>query len=100
MPAKVSVRARATVTAGLANEVDDVNQYALVMNAATAIGSASGRYLTVSRIVVINPNVAMTSPSPSPSVGRVRAETSNTGRPNIAWASQTPQTAPPSCATA
>ena len=31
MPAKVSVAARARVTAGLANDVDDVNQYAAVM---------------------------------------------------------------------
>ena len=31
MPAKVSVSERAIVTAGLANEVDEVNQYAAVM---------------------------------------------------------------------
>ena len=31
IPANVSVNALATVTAGLANEVDDVNQYAAVM---------------------------------------------------------------------
>jgi hypothetical protein len=31
MPANVSENARATVTAGLANEVDAVNQYAAVM---------------------------------------------------------------------
>ena len=31
IPAKVSVKERASVTAGLANEVDDVNQYAAVM---------------------------------------------------------------------
>src|SRR5271165_4217580 len=31
MPAKVSLAARASVTAGLANEVEDVNQYAAVM---------------------------------------------------------------------
>ena len=31
MPAKVSVSLRATVTAGLANEVDAVNQYAATM---------------------------------------------------------------------
>ena len=35
IPAKVSVIDRATVTAGLANDVDEVNQYALAMNAAT-----------------------------------------------------------------
>jgi len=31
MPAKVSEAARAKVTAGLANDVDEVNQYAAVM---------------------------------------------------------------------
>jgi hypothetical protein len=31
MPANVSVRLRASVTAGLANEVDAVNQYAAAM---------------------------------------------------------------------
>ena len=31
MPAKVSVKARPTVTAGLAKEVDEVNQYAAPM---------------------------------------------------------------------
>ena len=31
MPAKVAVRLRATVTAGLANDVDAVNQYAATM---------------------------------------------------------------------
>ena len=31
MPVKVSVKARASVTAGLANEVEAVNQYAAVM---------------------------------------------------------------------
>jgi hypothetical protein len=31
MPEKVDVKARAKVTAGLANDVDDVNQYAAVM---------------------------------------------------------------------
>jgi hypothetical protein len=31
MPAKVSLRQRAIVTAGFANEVDAVNQYAAVM---------------------------------------------------------------------
>jgi hypothetical protein len=31
MPAKESLTARATVTAGFANEVDAVNQYAAVM---------------------------------------------------------------------
>jgi len=40
IPEKVSDAARASVTAGFANEVDDVNQYAAVMKAATANGVA------------------------------------------------------------
>src|SRR5262249_32617826 len=42
MPANVSVSDRATVTAGFANDVDDVNQYAAPMYDATAIGAARG----------------------------------------------------------
>ena len=41
MPANVSVSARASVTAGFANDVDAVNQYAAAMYAATAKGTAS-----------------------------------------------------------
>src|SRR5208282_729330 len=36
IPANVSLAARASVTAGLANEVEEVNQYAAVMYAPTA----------------------------------------------------------------
>ena len=43
MPANVSLAARASVTAGLAKDVDDVNQYAAVMYAPTAKGTALGR---------------------------------------------------------
>jgi hypothetical protein len=39
MPANVSLADRASVTAGFANEVDEVNQYAAVMYAATAKGT-------------------------------------------------------------
>ena len=39
IPAKDSVMARATVTEGLANEVEALNQYAAVIWAATAQGS-------------------------------------------------------------
>ena len=50
IPAKVSVIARPNVTAGLANEVEEVNQYALVMKAAMAIGIASARNFAASEI--------------------------------------------------
>ena len=41
MPEKVFDKERAMVTAGLANEVEGVNQYAAAMYAATANGIAS-----------------------------------------------------------
>ena len=43
MPANVSDSVRVTVTAGLANEVDDVNQYAPPMYAATAPATRRSR---------------------------------------------------------
>src|SRR5262245_34487215 len=43
IPAKVSLAERARVTTGFANEVDAVNQYAAVMYAATANGTAAAR---------------------------------------------------------
>jgi hypothetical protein len=41
MPAKVFDRARAIVMAGFANEVDEVNQYAAPIQAATIQGASS-----------------------------------------------------------
>jgi hypothetical protein len=61
MPANVSVNARASVTAGLANEVDAVNQYAEVIYAPTAKGVAAGRRLTPPQITASRPNVATNS---------------------------------------
>ena len=61
MPAKESLTARARVTAGLANEVDAVNQYAAVMYAATAKGTALGRRWTHSPMMRSSPNVATIS---------------------------------------
>jgi hypothetical protein len=43
MPEKVSVAARASVTAGFAKEVEAVNQYAPMMYAPTANGTAADR---------------------------------------------------------
>src|SRR5690349_16244752 len=84
MPANVSVSARARVTAGLANDVDEVNQYALVMNAATATGMASRRKRDRSMMINSNPKVAIASPKPSPSVGLTWAEVWRSGSPYIA----------------
>ena len=43
MPAKVSLNIREMVTAGLANEVEEVNQYAAPIQAATAAADEGGR---------------------------------------------------------
>ena len=61
MPANVSVSARATVTAGFANDVDAVNQYAAAMYAATANGTASARRREHPQITDSRPNVATNS---------------------------------------
>ena len=61
MPANVSDSARANVTAGLANDVDAVNQYAAVMYAATANGTAEARRREQPQITATSPNVATNS---------------------------------------
>jgi hypothetical protein len=61
MPAKVSLAARAMVTAGLANEVDAVNQYAATMYAATANGVTDGRRRLVAVMTPTRPKVATAS---------------------------------------
>src|ERR1700722_833771 len=58
MPENVSETARASVTAGLANDVDDVNQYAAVIYAPTAKGTAVGLRRTQPQITASRPNVA------------------------------------------
>ena len=63
MPEKVSDRARAIVTAGFANEVLAVNQYAATITNATATGTAAGRERSVPRIVSAKENVATLSES-------------------------------------
>ena len=49
------------VTAGFANDVDAVNQYAAVMYAPTAKGVISGRWRATPQMTAINPNVATNS---------------------------------------
>ena len=61
MPANVSLIDLAKVTAGFANEVEAVNQYAAVMYAATANGTADDRKRTQPQITASNPNVATNS---------------------------------------
>src|SRR5947209_872153 len=67
MPAKVSLRLRAIVTAGLANDVDAVNQYAPVIQAATANAVGSGLCRRETEMIKpTRPNVATNSPSHCP----------------------------------
>ena len=62
IPAKVSEKVRATVTAGLAKLVDEVKKYAPAMYAATASAThCSLRDLTTPTITIKRPKVAMTS---------------------------------------
>src|SRR5687767_9877482 len=61
IPANVSLAARARVTAGLANDVEAVNQYAAVMYAATANGTAAVRSRAHPQITASRPNVATNS---------------------------------------
>src|SRR5438067_6206352 len=61
MPANVLLPVRASVTAGLANDVLAVNQYAATMYAATANGMAPARRFATPQIVANNPNEATNS---------------------------------------
>ena len=61
IPEKVLLSARAIVTAGFANDVDAVNQYAAVMYAPTAKAVAFERSREHPQITASNPNVATNS---------------------------------------
>src|SRR5262249_4541815 len=61
MPANVSLTHLASVTAGFANDVDAVNQYAAVMYAPTARGVDSERRRELPQMTQSNPNVATNS---------------------------------------
>ena len=63
MPAYVSLSERAIVTAGLAKEVDEVNQYPAVTYAARANGINGPRVRPTQITTPINPQVATPSPS-------------------------------------
>ena len=83
IPLKVSVAALASVTAGLANEVDAVNQYAAVMYAPTANATARGRSREQPHITDINPNVATNSLNVWATPARAWRDAENSGSPNI-----------------
>tara|TARA_A100001388_G_scaffold14202_1_gene9576 strand:- start:95 stop:403 length:309 start_codon:yes stop_codon:yes gene_type:complete len=61
IPVNVSVNVLARVTAGFANEVDDVNQYPAVINKATEIATLDLLFFLTIKIVKINPNDAIIS---------------------------------------
>src|SRR5437764_11885002 len=90
MPVNVFVTARARVTAGFANEVDDVNQYAAVIYAPTANGTTADRCREQLQITASRPNVATNSLSASGKPARTCSDTEKIGSPNIRSAIATP----------
>src|SRR2546423_15513166 len=95
IPAKVLLRVRPMVTAGLAKLVDEVNQYAAPMYPATANGAADARpERTTPRMTMSRPNVATTSPTHSPLVDRAWVERLMGSRSNMMLAITAP-TQPP-----
>src|SRR4051794_41069565 len=87
MPANVFVSIRPIVTAGLANDVDDVNQYAAAMYPATANGAAEARpERTTPRMTSTSPKVATISPSQIPLPERVCVDRVTGSRSNITLA--------------
>ena len=61
IPVNVSVNVLDRVTAGFANEVDDVNQYPAVINKATEIATLDLLFFLTIKIVKINPTDAIIS---------------------------------------
>ena len=99
MPAKVSLIVRASVTAGFAKLVEDVNQYAAVMYAPTANGATDARpERTTPNTTSSSPKVAIPSPSQSPLPVRALVDQSTAGSENMRLASSVPTTAPATCA--
>jgi len=98
IPANVSDAARASVTAGFAKDVEDVNQYAAVMYAPTAKGTALGRRRTHPQITARSPKVATNSLAPWAMPDRSCVEAKNAGLPNMKCATATPAKAPTTCA--
>ncbi len=91
IPAKLSESVRATVTAGLAKLVDDVNQYAPAIQSPTAYGRASARPLRMHPwITSSKPAVATASDSQSAPDERACVEKSMAGMSNIRLAITAP----------
>jgi hypothetical protein len=77
----VSLKARAMVTAGFANEVDAVNQYAATMYAATANGVSAARVRPTAITTPTRPNVAIPSLAILPEGAASRAILEHLGLP-------------------
>src|SRR5437016_2747531 len=99
IPANVSVADRARVTAGFANDVEAVNQYAAVMYAATAKGTALERRRAHPDITARSPKVATNSLKTWAGPARACREAMKRGVSNITCAAATPPKAPATCAT-
>jgi transcriptional regulator GlxA family with amidase domain len=98
IPANVSLRLRAIVTAGFANEVDAVNQYAAVIYPATANGTALDLVREHPQITHTNPNVATNSLNTCAAPLRACCDNVTAGSPNIACAAIAPDIPPAICA--
>src|SRR5215470_3918559 len=87
MPAKVLLRVRAIVTAGLAKLVDDVNQYAAAMYPATANGASETRPdRTTPKMTSSKPSVAMPSENHRSAPERTWSDTLTASSPNMRFA--------------
>src|SRR4029450_4113461 len=94
MPAKVSVADRASVTAGVANDVEAVNQEAAVMYEATATGTEDDRRRAQPQITASSPKVATNSLNTCAGPDRACRDAKKTGTSKIMWAAATPANAP------
>src|ERR1700679_1293755 len=92
IPANVPVKARPIVTAGLANDVDDVAQYAAPTHPATAAGASAPRPDRAS--------AKTTSTSHGVGADRTVADAVTAGSANIRFASTAPAIPPAVCAAA
>ncbi len=88
------MKERASVTAGLANDVEAVNQYAAVIYAPTAKGTAAVRDREHPQITANNPRVATNSLKYCAWPVRTWREVWISGRANMKCAIQTPTIAP------
>src|SRR5680860_1240338 len=95
MPAKVSDKVRATVTAGLAKLVDEVKKYAPPIHAPTANGTAAARPVRTQPLMTSSSlMVATTSESQSAGDDRTLVEASMAGSSNITLATTAPAQPP------